>query len=176
MNTYSRAGRIGVTSASGQYGLFALEAIEAGELVLRIEGERTAKPTRYSVQIDENVHIDLGEGYSHEAMVAGHAWRFLNHRCDPNTMIRGQDVLAVQRILPLEEVNFNYNTTEYEMAEPFVCHCSSRGCLGRIRGFKHLPAAERERLRPWLAPHLLRVWESRPSPSTSVLASAGVTS
>ena len=156
----NRARRVGVVPANGQHGLFASETIEAAELLLRIEGERTSRPTRYSVQVDKNVHIDVRQGCTPEELIERYAWRFMNHRCEPNTMIRGQDVLAVRRILPLEEVTFNYDSTEYEMAEPFVCHCSSQRCLGLIRGFKYLPLADRERLRPWLAPHLLRAWES----------------
>jgi hypothetical protein len=176
MNTHSLAGRVSVASANGQYGLFALDTIEEGERVLRIEGERTVRPTRYSVQIDENVHLDLSEGCSLGDMTTRYAWRFLNHHCDPNTVIRDREVFALRRIAPLEEITFNYNTTEYEMAEPFVCHCSSCGCLGSIRGFKHLTTAERDRLRPWLAPYLLRILESQPPlPAASETVSANVT-
>lgn len=143
-----------------QYGLFANVAINEGELLFRIEGERTSYPTRYSVQIDENVHIDIGAGCLPDEFIKKYPWRFMNHSCEPNTVIYGQEVFAKRSILPLEEVTYNYNTTEYEMAEPFICRCPSSGCLRLIRGFKYLSVPERELLRPWLAPHILRIWES----------------
>jgi len=57
-------------------------------------------------------------------------------------------------IVPIE------TTTEYDMAEPFACHCGSPRCFGTIRGFKHLTEDERERLRPFLAPHLASLLDS----------------
>lgn len=81
----------------------------------------------------------------------------MNHSCDPNTLIRGQDVIASHDIEPWADVTFNYNTTEFDMAEPYNCHCSSPDCLESIKGFKYLTAAGRGRLRPSPAPHLNRL-------------------
>jgi len=58
----------------------------------------------------------------------------MNHSCDPNTRIRGRDLIALRDIQPWEDVTFNYNTTEYAMAEAFRCRCGSPGCAGEIRG------------------------------------------
>ena len=52
-------------------------------------------------------------------------------------------------------MTFNYNTTEWEMAEPFSCGCGSENCLGTIQGLKHLTISQRERL-GFVAPHLSR--------------------
>lgn len=59
--------------------------------------------------------------------------------------------------LPLHS-NHSFNTTEFDLAEPFDCHCGSPGCFGTIRGFKYLTADERERLQPMLAPYLSRLF------------------
>ena len=78
----------------------------------------------------------------------------MNHACEPNAAIRGRGVAAIRPISAGEEVTFDYNTTEYDMAAPFACRCGSQRCRGQIRGFKHLPSGEREKLRPALAGHL----------------------
>jgi len=148
---------IGVVRAEGAYHLVAVRWIAAGARLFRIEGEKTRQPTRYSVQIGEHLHIDLRNGYSSEEILDRYFWRFMNHSCEPNTLVRGQEVIASQDIEPWANVTFNYNTTEYDMAEPFGCHCGSPDCLGTIKGFKHLTAEERERLRESLSPHLRRL-------------------
>lgn len=136
--------------------LVASRAIRAGERVLVISGSQRTKPSKYSVQIDEHLHLDVAEDCPVDVMKARHPWCFLNHSCDANTYVRGTEVVALRDIGVWDDVTFNYNTTEYRMASPFACRCGARTCLGEIRGFSHLPAAERERLRPWLAAHLQR--------------------
>ncbi|MFM7280471.1 MAG: SET domain-containing protein-lysine N-methyltransferase, partial [Planctomycetia bacterium] len=81
-------------------------------------------------------------------------WLFLNHSCRPTTAVRGRELIALRPIAPYEELSFDYETTEWHMAEPFTCRCGN--CGGRsVRGFAFLPAEERERRRPYLAPHLV---------------------
>jgi hypothetical protein len=146
----------GVLRAAGEYRLVAIRPIQEGERLFRMEGDRVSRPSRYSVQIGEELHMDLGPGYSSEEMLDRYFWRFMNHGCDPNMLIAGEDVLALHDIEPGETLTFNYNTTEWNMAEPFRCRCGSPQCLGTIRGYKHLTAAQREELFPPAAPHLLR--------------------
>jgi hypothetical protein len=147
----------GVLRAAGEYRLVAIRPIMAGERLFRIEGDRTSRPSRYSVQVGEGLHIDLGPGYTTEEMLDRYFWRFMNHGCDPNLLITGSEVVALCDIESGAALTFNYNTTEWSMAEPFRCHCGSAQCLGTIRGFKHLTAAERERMHPHAAPHILRL-------------------
>jgi hypothetical protein len=64
-------------------------------------------------------------------------------------------VISLKPVSFGQDITFNYNTTEFDMAEPFACRCGSAGCTGQVQGFRHLPDEERERLRPWLADHLL---------------------
>ena len=148
------SGFVGVVRADAAYRLVAVRRISAGTRLFRIEGEQTRHPTRYSVQIGENQHIDLNGSHSPEEILDRYYWRFMNHSCEPNTGICRQEVIASHDIEPWADVTFNYNTTENEMAEPFACHCGSPHCFGAIRGFKHLTEDARQRLRPFLAPHL----------------------
>lgn len=148
---------VGVMRSKEAYRLVSVQPIAAGTRLFRIEGEPTRLPTRYSVQIDDDLHIDLGSGHSSEEILDRFYWRFMNHSCDPNTRICDREVIASQEIKPSADLTFNYNTTEYDMAEPFACHCGISPCLGTIKGFRHLAFSERERLRPLLAPHLRRL-------------------
>ena len=156
MNTENTKTRVGVLRLQGQFQLMATDPvpIAAGELLFRIEGDLTSHPTRYSVQIEKQTHIDLGE-QAPETILDHYYWRFMNHHCEPNACLRERDVYATRIIQPWEEITFNYNTTEYEMAEAFTCQCKSARCQGDIQGFKQLTPAEQEALRPWLAPYLL---------------------
>jgi hypothetical protein len=149
----TRSELVGVIRAVREYRLVAIHPIPAGERLFRIEGELTTTPTRYSVQIGENLHIDLGSGHSAEEILDRYFWRFMNHSCEPNSLIRDREVIAKRDIQPWEAVTFNYNTTEWDMAEPFSCGCGSENCLGIVQGLKYLTISQRERLGT-VAPHL----------------------
>jgi hypothetical protein len=154
-----------VAGSAGDFRLVAARRIARGEVLFQIEGVRTRRPTRYSVQIGARLHIDLGPGHSTDEILNRYFWRFMNHACEPSAWIRDQEVIALQSIRSGEDVTFDYNSTEYDMAEPFACRCGSRHCLGEIRGFRHLTPARRELLRPYLAPHLVRYLEPPPEPN-----------
>jgi SET domain len=149
--------RIAVVRAHGEWHVQALQPLTEGELILPIEGELVAKPSRHSVQVDEGLHVEIPEGElpDFERVFDLYPWRFLNHSCSPSARVQGRELLATRSISAWEEVTFDYNTTEEAMASPFVCRCGH--CGGRtIGGFGLLSPADQERLRPNLAPHLLR--------------------
>jgi len=146
----------------GEYELVARRTIPIGSKLFNIEGVLTEVPTRYSVQVGRTLHIDIPESYGLEEILDQFYWRFMNHSCEPNALIRGKECFALRHIEPSEEITFNYNTTEYELAEPFDCRCGNDCCGGKIRGFRFLPYSEQERLRPWLADHLLSFMRDNP--------------
>ena len=148
---------VGVMRAALEQRLVAIRPIAAGERLFKIEGKRTKTPTRYSLQIGKNLHIDIDEGHSAEEILDRYFWRFMNHSCEPNSLIRDCVVIAKRDIQPGEAVTFDYNTTEWEMSEPFNCVCGSESCLGTIQGLKYLTSSQRERLgtvAPYLGRHL----------------------
>ncbi|MHB8630096.1 MAG: SET domain-containing protein-lysine N-methyltransferase [Aggregatilineales bacterium] len=58
----------------------------------------------------------------------------INHSCDPNAGVKGQNVLVARRdIAPGEEICFDYETTDTQGMN-FVCRCGSPKCRKRIRG------------------------------------------
>ena len=134
--------------ARGEYRLVATVPIGAHRRLFRIDGDKTPHPTRHSLQIGKDLHLSLNAGRSTDEILDRFYWRFMNHHCDPNTMIRRQSVIALRPIAPWEDVTFNYNTTEFDMAEPFECRCGSPHCAGTIRGARHMRPEERARLRP----------------------------
>ncbi len=147
---------IEVVRSAGQLRVVALHAFRKGERIFEIEGVLTPTPSRYSVQVDADVHVEVPELAEVDAahMLARYPWRSLNHACDPNARIVGRELRALRPIRASDEVTFDYETTEWDMASPFPCGCTR--CGGRtIRGFRYLSRPERERRRPWLAPHLL---------------------
>ena len=120
-----------------------------------MDGQITEQPTRYSVQVGAGIHLDLPGGHAPEEMMDRFFWRFTNHSCAPNAQLRGRDFFALRPIEPWQEITFHYDTTEYEMAEPFDCHCGTAHCAGGFRASGSAPPTSSERLRPMLADHLL---------------------
>lgn len=147
--------RAAVARIHGNYHLVAAGLIQPGELIMRLEGDLTRQPTRYSVQVDAGLHLEVPAEAGLELLLDRFFWRFLNHSCDPSAIIRGRDVLARRRIKPWDEVTFDYDSTEYDMAEPFPCRCGSSRCRGFVRGYRHLTAAQRRRMQPYVADFLL---------------------
>lgn len=147
---------VGVLRTGGEFRLIAVKQIAAGTRLFSFNGDITQSPTRYSVQIDDHRHIDLVREDRLEEILDCYYWRFTNHSCEPNTMMVGRQLVATHDIEPWRDVTFNYNTTEFDMAEPFECHCKNTNCAGMIRGFKYLSPEQREQLKPLLAPYLLR--------------------
>ena len=48
------------------------------------------------------------------------------------------ELVALKDIDTSEEFTFFYPSTEYDMAQPFICFCGSHGCLRNIRGARYL--------------------------------------
>jgi len=145
--------RIGLAGRDGERLLVALEPIEVGEWLLTIEGEPVAVPCRYSVQVGPSDHIAPPTHLLREDGRDAFIWRFLNHSCNPNTIIVRRVLVAFKRIARGEEITFDYNTNEYSMAEPFPCRCGH--CDGaEIRGYRFLTPAERRTRQDRLADHL----------------------
>ncbi len=146
---------VGLLRTPDRLGVIALRPIPAGRVLLCSAGVIVRKPSRYSVQIGERSHIELPADIDPLAASEAGLWRFLNHSCSPSARFEGPDLLAARDVAEGEEITFNYNTTEYELAEPFRCQCGT--CDGTwIGGFKTTSLQERARIEPNLAPHLRR--------------------
>ncbi|HXR98355.1 MAG TPA: SET domain-containing protein [Terriglobales bacterium] len=144
----------GETEKSGtrHFRLVAQATFSPGEEIWMLAGEVVDVPDRYSVQVGKNDHLRPQPALPQGAEDI-YLWRYLNHSCNPNTRIVGRKLLALAAIAAGDELTFDYNCTEYEMATPFPCRCG--WCAGAtVRGFKYLSAEERAQRRGSAAPYL----------------------
>ena len=91
-------------------GLFTTKAVKQDEVIFTLQGEILHHPTRESIHIGNGEHIDDEFG------------RFINHLFKPNTRIEGANVVAIRDIQANEELTFNYNDNEINMASPFYAN------------------------------------------------------
>ncbi|MEO5837892.1 MAG: SET domain-containing protein-lysine N-methyltransferase [Acidimicrobiales bacterium] len=142
-----------VLFAHGELRLLAARAFDAGEAIDYLQGDLCDERTRHSVEVGWARHLRAPADCAFEDHLERYWWRFVNHSCNPNTIVCGRELRAAVPIQPYEELCFDYETSEWELAEPFQCRCGS--CDGRIvRGFRYLSPAERHARSVLLAPHL----------------------
>lgn len=132
--------------AEGRRRLVMIEPIESGGEILPLEGTVRRTPTRYSIQIGEDEHLD-GMGLIDAT----------NHHCDPSAFVdfsdRDRIVLRALRDLSVsDEVSIHYCATEYDMESPFDCDCGADACIGRVRGYRYLSAKAARALESLLRP------------------------
>ena len=135
------------------WGVFALQQYEPNELVIETEPIETSQdPTGHTIQVDWNKHVEIN--------LPG---RFLNHFCgEPNLYVKLNDThtsynfYAKRCIMIDEEVNFDYETSEYKMAGTFDCECGSASCRGKLTGFYYHQDQIKKNFKDcFLAPYLL---------------------
>lgn len=110
-----------VKEINGMKGLFSKTNFQKGELVTIIEGEKIVKPTRTSLQVGINEHIDVKEPIM-----------YINHKCDANIRLKKNTFVASRAISEGEEITFNYNDSEDVLSNPFLC----RDCGQMMKGRK----------------------------------------
>jgi SET domain-containing protein len=88
-------------------GLFVTKNIKKGEIIFTLVGEIFSSPMRETIHIGDNKHIYDEHG------------KFINHSFTPNIYIDNTNVVALVDIVADDEVMFNYNETEINMACPF---------------------------------------------------------
>ena len=127
-------------TASG-LGVVARQRWATGAVVTELSwGPLQHEPSRSTIQCGEHVHAEP----------LPPQLRYVNHSCAPNVTfdIDAQVVRAVRDIAPGDELTYFYPSTEWQMAEPFVCGCGAAECLGEVTGASHLRPEVLERYRP----------------------------
>lgn len=134
-------------------GVYAVEPIRPGRLILRGWGERVPKRTRHSFQVDHDTHIEIRTPIE-----------LINHSCEPNCGVlvrrdeRVMEIHALTAIGPGEELFTDYASFEYEiefMGEP--CRCGTASCRVEITGYRDLPGHRRARYEPYIADYLREI-------------------
>ena len=110
--------------------LVARVALRKGTIIARFQDtEVVPSPSWTSLQIGEGRHIeDIG------------LMRYANHSCSPNVYFDAGslEVEILHDVEAGEELTLFYPSSEWEMARPFECCCSSEACLGLISGAKNM--------------------------------------
>ena len=88
-------------------GLILRKSVKKGENVFVLSGKIADHPTRESIHIGNNKHIYDEYGI------------FINHSLEPTVRIECLEVVALKDLHDGDEITFNYNDTEINMADTF---------------------------------------------------------
>lgn len=132
--------KIKKSPTSGQ-GLFAVDQIKKGELVIRWGGgvivtnkefEKGFKKGIY--QPESAIHFDEGHKWASLASEPDPEDAAINHSCDPNLWFeKGWPLAARRDIAAGEEITFDYSTGEtYQLNSK--CKCGAKNCRKFITG------------------------------------------
>lgn len=104
---------------------FLEEAVDEGEVIMIVQGALTSMRDVFTIQIDSSHHIYPDDLYG----------RYINHSCEPNTLIDAtMKVIAKRYLEEGVELTFDYSTTEDELVNEFDCLCGNINCRGKIVG------------------------------------------
>ena len=139
------------SGGSAAVGVFATTAVPAGSLLLLMPGDLVARPDRFTIQLERELHLRGSGSMADE----------LRHACEPNARVDGGEApparsRALRDIAHLEELTIDYCATEDVLASPFGCACGSPACYGEVRGYRFRDSRQRARLARWASPWLLR--------------------
>ena len=116
-----------VIELAGSKSLHALKEFSPGEIISPFDASYVStKPSYLTVQVGSRKHITLLPQFL----------QYINHSCHPNAFFdtTSMQLVALRPINPGDEFSFFYPSTEWDMAQPFQCHCNQPGCLGMISG------------------------------------------
>ena len=103
-------------------GVFIIQPFKKGAVLFVLEGPLLDYPTRTSIQVGKNKHIEDKLG------------AFINHSCQPSAVVdwQGHALISLRDLMPGEEITFDYSQNETELASPFTCGCCGRKMLGKV--------------------------------------------
>ena len=120
-----------LNNETNQKSLFADVRFAPGDVICAFSAA-TVQPfaTYLTVQTGTNRHITLNPDFL----------QYINHSCTPNAFFNttSMELVCLQPIQAGNELTFFYPSTEWEMAQPFVCNCGTAACIQLINGASHL--------------------------------------
>ena len=119
---------------SGEFSLHAVRSCRPRQIITAFKASAVlSKPTYLTVQTGIDTHITLAPTFL----------QYANHSCAPNAFFdtTRMQFIALKAIEPGDEITFFYPSTEWNMQQPFICHCNQNQCLGSIRGAAYLSPA-----------------------------------
>jgi SET domain-containing protein len=102
-------------------GVFTTEPVKKGQVLFKMKGDILDYPTRTSIQVGKNKHI--------EDEIGAH----INHSCSPSAKVVKKDMMFVSlRDIDVdEEITFDYNKNEDALSNPFYCECCNKAIVGK---------------------------------------------
>ena len=88
-------------------GLYATKCYKINDIVRIMTGNLLNISTQKSIHIGDNMHLEDKYG------------QYVNHSFHPNVKVVSNKLIAIQDINMYDEITFNYNESELEMACPF---------------------------------------------------------
>jgi uncharacterized protein len=89
-------------------------------------------PRTYLFGLVDGEHVVDGDGIA----------AFINHSCEPNCEadeVKGRVIIrAIRRIVPGEEIAYDYNLYEGDLDDTALCFCGARNCRGSMYSEKEL--------------------------------------
>lgn len=146
-------------------GLFATEAIGAGEIVA-VKGGHVLTASQWAalepelgsaeIQVSDDLFIAPVSAEERDGSML-----YTNHSCDPNVAIQGQIVLVAMRdIAAGEELTHDWATTD-DLDYQVSCACGRPGCRGIITGKDWMKPELQEKYRGWFCWFLQRKIDER---------------
>jgi len=120
-----------LNNETNQKSLFAAVSCAPGDVICAFGAATTQSYATYlTVQTGSDRHITLKPEFL----------QYINHSCSPNAFFNttSMELVCLQPIQPGDELTFFYPSTEWEMAQPFVCNCGTAACIQLINGASHL--------------------------------------
>ena len=127
-------------TSTKQRSLHALTPVKKDAVICKFYASQVLdSPSYLTLQVGVRQHITLLPEFL----------QYSNHSCDPNIFFNpvSMEILALKDIEVNEEFTFFYPSTEYDMAQPFLCYCGSGNCLQNIKGAKYLSIVVLEKYR-----------------------------
>jgi hypothetical protein len=124
----------------------SLVTLPPGALIAKMDAATPTNVKRYSsVQVGRDSHIELNSDLL-----------YFNHSCAPTVIFDTKNMevrVSEDRGLKAgDPLTFFYPSSEWDMAQPFDCHCGTSECRGTIDGAKNMGVKKLEGY--WLNEHI----------------------
>ena len=123
--------KVMLNKSTGQKSLIASTHFQPGDVIRPFSaGTITPYATYLTVQTGDDRHITLVPEFL----------QYINHSCAPTVFFdtTKMELICLKALAPGDELTFFYPSTEWDMAQPFVCNCGTPECLQFINGASHL--------------------------------------
>lgn len=141
----------------GGTGIFAREAVQAGELLTMWGGQILTEAAYRTLPLERQTHgVQVWDFLYQVQLHAGQdPADFFNHSCDPNAGLNSPiSLVAMRDIAAGEEVCFDYAMTDSSDYDEFICRCGSPLCRGQVKGQDWQLPDLQERYRGFFSPYL----------------------